>query len=149
MASTRERTARRLANLSLAFFTLGALGIGGCSRRPPRHPAGPERTCVQTRKIRSIGALESDRYAFAAVGAGHYYLLSVESGCLGLRFARGLAVAGGEPRVCDDGFGFLVFVDPDQGSRRCRIEDIDAVEDKATARELIAARESDSPPQRR
>jgi len=100
---------------------------------------------VNVREINSIGALEDDQHAFVNVGSDRYYLLTLDKGCMDLRFASGVAIGDGATRVCGDGFSFLSFQHPDLGPMRCRIEDIVAVENKAAARELIEAGDSDEP----
>ena len=75
------------------------------------------------------------------VRAGHFYLLSVDKACAGLKLARAIAIVEATTRVCGDGFSFLSFEDPVGGPMRCRLERIDPVADQNAAEDLIRSRE--------
>jgi len=133
----------RLSALGLTSMAAVAVVLGGCPKVPPARDPNVGRVCVNVREINSIGALEDDQHAFVNVGSNRYYLLTLDRGCMDLRFARGVVVGDGASRVCGDGFSFLTFQNPDLGPMRCRIEGMVAVESKAEARELIEADKSD------
>ena len=135
----------RSSSKSALCLASAAAVLGGCASVPVARESLSERVCVRTREINSLGALDDDRHVFVNVSADRYYLLSVDQACIGLRFATGMAIADGETRVCDDGFSFIEFVNPNLGPMRCRVELVDPVASKAAARELIGARESDEP----
>ena len=132
------------AALSIA---VASVVLGACASTPPerasRTDSSTERVCIDRRQINSLGALENDDHAFANVSTDRYYLLSVQKGCLALRFVQGIAIADNARRVCGDGFSFLTYVHPEFGPQRCRVVRIDSVENKKAAIELIEKRESD------
>ncbi len=137
----------RSIRTSALCLALTAFVLGGCASVPAERESGAsgvESVCIRKREINSMGALEDDRHVFVNVSANRYYLLSMDTGCLDLRFATGIAFADNATRVCGDGFSFLAFVHPEFGLTRCRVEWIDSVKDKKEAKELIEARESDA-----
>ena len=134
----------RSISLSALCLASTAVVVGGCASAPASRESGLDRVCIRKREINSMGALENDRHVFVNVSANRYYLLSMDTGCLALRFTQGFTIADNATRVCGDGFSFLEYVHPEFGLTRCRVEWIDSVKDKKEARELIEARESES-----
>jgi len=129
------------ATRHLAFsLALACVLLGGCASLQVDEAARAERVCLNTREITSFGPLD-DRHAYVKVGTAENYLLTVDASCMGFQFARGFMIADGARRICGDGFGFVEFAEPGQGTRRCRVEALEPVPDKATARELIEAEE--------
>ena len=98
-----------------------------------------DRVCVRVHQINSFETLD-DRHVVVKVSASRYYLLTVDNGCAGLGFAGAITIAEPSTRVCGDGFSFLSFRHPGSGSTRCRIQNIETVEDSDAARVLIESR---------
>ena len=126
----------RIPTACLAF---AAVLLGGCAGLSVKEESITDRVCVNVRQINAFGALD-DRHVLVKAGSGHYYLFTVDNSCGGLRFARAISIAEASTRVCGDGFSFLSFQHPGAGSLRCRIEEIDSVEDSDAARALIESR---------
>jgi len=125
---------------SISILILAAIVLGGCASSQPK-TEGPdtERTCVRVRQINSYSALD-DRHVYVNVTGKDDYMLTVDFGCPGLTFARGIAISEQSTQVCGDGSGLLSFNQPGVGIRRCRIISIDKVENQEEAKTLIESR---------
>jgi hypothetical protein len=130
----------RSFGMSVCGLVLAAAVAVGCASSPPAgETSSAGKVCVKVREINSFHALD-DRNVLVKASAGDYYLLTIDKGCVGLSFARGIAIAGGPTRVCSDGFDFLAYDHPGSGLQRCRIVDVEAVKDEKAARALIESR---------
>jgi uncharacterized protein DUF6491 len=111
----------------------------GCASVPAAERAkAKKKDCINTREINVMRALD-DKHVFVKVGAGRYYLFTMESRCRDLHLARNLQVFEASSRVCDDGVTLLAFELPTVGAMRCRVTKLDPVRDLDAANELIAS----------
>lgn len=101
-----------------------------------------DRVCVRVDQITGFEPLDN-RHVVVEARVNDHYLFTVDRACSGLSFARTIAISGTISRVCNDGFDFLAFEEPGVGSKRCRIIDIEPVEDTRAARALIESRSSE------
>ena len=125
---------------SITTLMIAAVMLGGCaSSQPTAQDSDTKRTCVRIRQINSYSALD-DRHVYVNVTGKDNYMLTVDHGCPGLTFARGISIAEHSTRVCGNGSGLLSFHQPGAGIRRCRIIMIDKVENQKEAKALIKAR---------
>jgi len=99
------------------------------------------RVCVYTRNIDGFDAL-TDEHVFISARGNENYLFTMWSRCHGLRSAIGIAVKDTMSRVCSNGFGEIVYRDLGR-LESCRIDNIESVESKDAARELIKQREEE------
>ncbi len=125
---------------SITTLIIAAVLLVGCaSSQPKAQDSDTGRTCVRVRQINSYSALD-DRHVYVNVTGKDDYMLTVDFGCPGLTFARGIAISEQSSQVCGDGSGLLTFNQPGAGARRCRIITIDKVENQTEAKALIASR---------
>jgi hypothetical protein len=127
----------RFRNGVLAL-TVPAVLLGGLAGVGAAEKAKPKRTCVNTREINVMRALD-DKHVFVKVSAGRYYLFTMEERCHELHLARNLTVFEASTRVCADGTSLLAFDHPAAGPMRCRVSTIEPVKDLADAEERAAA----------
>ncbi len=125
---------------SIIMFIVAAVVLGGCATgQTTTEKSDTGRTCVRVRQINSYSAID-DQHVFVNVTGKDNYMFTVDHGCPGLTFARGIMVAEHSSRVCGDGSGLLAFNQPGVGARRCRIITIDMVENQEACKALIASR---------
>ena len=102
--------------------------------------ASQERVCFNRRNVSSFDGL-SDRHVYIREGANNYYLLTTRNRCSGLRHANGIGIKDTMTRICDGGFGEIMFRDMGR-VQRCRIQTVERVENKDAAKALVAEREN-------
>jgi hypothetical protein len=122
---------------------MAGLCVVGCASSQPTDVAPTaDRVCVRVERINSYEPI-GDHHVVITVSAGKRYLLTLDKICTGLEFARGIAVADTSTRVCNDGFAFLAFQQSGHGARRCRINNLEEVENSEAAEELVESRKGD------
>ena len=127
----------------LALAVVAVLGLAGCaSSRPTDAASATDRVCVRVQQINSYQPI-GDHHVVIKASASKRYLLTLDEICTGLKFARGIAIAEASTRVCNDGFSFLTFQQPGHGTRRCRIINLEEVENSDAAEALVESREDD------
>jgi hypothetical protein len=99
-----------------------------------------ERVCFNRRQVNSFDGL-SDRHVYIKEGTNNYYLLTMRNRCTGLRDANGIAIKDTMSRICANSFAEIMFRDMGR-VQRCRIGDIERVENKDEAKALVAEREN-------
>lgn len=129
---------RSIGRWSLGLAAVATV-LGGCASLAAAEGSKTTRVCINRREINSIRPLD-DQHVFVKLSASHFYLLTVDSRCGGLRSARTIAISDGTTRVCNDGLTLLSFAYPSMAPVRCRIEGIDSVPNMNAARELIESR---------
>lgn len=98
-----------------------------------------DRTCINVHSINSFSSL-SDRELLVTASVKDHYLLTVDGYCPGLRDAHSVAVIDSLNRICNDGFGRVVFEDRSFGPQSCRVNSIEPVMNRDEAREIVTAR---------
>ena len=98
--------------------------------------------CIYSRNIDGFDAL-TDEHVFISARRDENYLFTMRRRCTGLRSAMGIAIKGTTSRVCADGFGEIVYRDMGRRLESCRIDNIERVESKDAAKELIKQREEE------
>jgi hypothetical protein len=127
-------------DLFVIAVAMAGLGLAGCASSPPGDAAPPaDRTCVRVQQINSYEVID-DHHVVIKASASKRYLLTLEASCTGLSFARGISIVETATRVCNDGFSWLAFEHSGHGTRRCRIVDLEAVDDDKAARALVESR---------
>lgn len=101
----------------------------------------PERICINVRAIRNFDAI-TDAYVYVREGSNRHYLLTLQRGCHYLSNALSIAITDTTSRVCNDGFGDLVYRERLSGGRlqSCRIENIELFSSKEDAEAVAKAR---------
>lgn len=99
-----------------------------------------ERVCFNRRQVNSFDGL-SDKHVYIREGTSNYYLLTMRNRCTGLRDANGIAIKDTMSRICPNSFSEIMFRDMGR-VQRCRIGDIERVENKDEAKALVAEREN-------
>lgn len=124
----------------LAVAVAAGLGLTGCTSSQPTDAASAaDRVCVRVKQINSYEPI-GDHHVVIKVSVNKRYLLTLEEICTGLNFARGIAIADASTRVCNDGFSFLAFQQQGHGARRCRIINLEEVENSEAAEALVESR---------
>jgi len=101
------------------------------------------KVCIDTARVSNFDPL-SDKYLFLEERSKNFYLITMKNNCFGLRNARVIAFKDSLRRACsDDNFAEIVVRDMGR-PMSCRIGNIERVEDKATAKALIAERDAPS-----
>jgi hypothetical protein len=127
----------------MAVAVVAGLGLAGCASSQPTDAASAtDRVCVRVEQINSYEPI-GDHHVVIKVSVGTRYLLTLEEICTGLNFARGIVIADSSSRVCSDGFASLAFQQPGHGTRRCRILNLEEVENSEAAAALAESREGD------
>jgi hypothetical protein len=136
---------KRTAVLTGAFLVTTALSAAAQDERDaPREvdidgaepPA--EESCFYVREVRNFDALD-DRYIYVEGTGGDHFLLTMFGVCPGLEGAFGIAISNQLDRVCSIDNAKVTY----RGLGRletCNIRKVEAVEDKAAAEALTAAR---------
>jgi hypothetical protein len=130
----------------LSLFVCGALVGGAVLADEPERTVlddaqseeAQERVCFYNRQVRNFDGL-SDRFVYVEASGGKNYLLTMRNHCSGLSNARGIAIRDTTNRVCDNGFAEILFRDLGR-MQRCRIGEIEPVQNKDAARALVAER---------
>jgi hypothetical protein len=124
----------------LAVAVVAGFGLAGCASSQPTDAASAtDRLCVRVEQINSYEPI-GDHHVVIKVSVSKRYLLTLEEICTGLSFARGIAIADASTRVCNDGFAFLAFQQQGHGARRCRIINLEEVENSEAAEALVESR---------
>ena len=99
-----------------------------------------EKICISSNLVRSFDGLD-DQHVFVEERSKDYYLLTMRQRCAGLRNAQAIGLKDATSRICNGGFGEVVFRERGIGPNRCRIDKIERVENKDEARAIVAERE--------
>ena len=132
---------RSIRTLALGLVSV-AIVFAGCAHRPPQEAASDTRDCVYIHQINAYEAID-DQHLVVKISAARYHLVTVDRGCPGLTVSRYGLVKEPSTRICGDGFSFMKFEHPTIGLTRCRILDMEPVEDVAEAKELVESRQGD------
>jgi len=111
---------------------------GACANQNAT-PSMADRTCISVHSINGFSSL-SDRELLVTASVKDHYLLTVDGHCPGLRDAQSVAVIDSVNRICNDGFGRVVFEDRSFGPQSCRVDSIEQVMSRDEAREIVTAR---------
>ncbi len=136
---------------SLPLLIVGSYVLAGCATTPVGEEKGGDdiaaRECFNVRDVRSLSAV-TDRFVLAhCVRSGHF-LLTMEPACLGLEDSSRFMVSNEFNRVCSNFGATLTYRYFDQ-TRSCRILNVEAVEGREAAQEIVARRSgSEVPPER-
>ena len=98
-----------------------------------------ERVCFNRRQVNSFDGL-SDWHILVKEGVRDYYLLTTRHRCSGLRDARRLGFNDARSRICANSVA-EIFIRDLGGLGRCRIADVERVENKDEALAIIRERE--------
>lgn len=98
-----------------------------------------ERVCFNRRTVDSFDGL-SDRHVFLEERGNDFYLLTMRNRCSGLEDARGIGIKDTMSRICSNSFAEIIYRDMGR-IERCRIGDIERVENKDEAEALVAERQ--------
>ena len=101
------------------------------------------KVCVYSRNIDGFDAL-TDEHVFISARRNENYLFTMRRRCTGLRSAKGIVIKGTTSRVCADDFGEFVYRNMGRRVESCRIDNIERVESKDAAEELIKQREEEN-----
>jgi len=99
-----------------------------------------EKICISSNLVRNFDGLD-DQHVFVEERSKQYYLLTMQFRCNGLRHAQAIGFKDTTSRICNGGFGEVVFRERGIGPNRCRIDMIERVENKDEARAIIEERE--------
>ena len=102
-----------------------------------------ERVCINSRSVRTFDAID-DEHIYVREGSSEHFLLTMQNRCFNLRNSLGIAFKDTTSRICDDGFGEIVYRDRMGSGRRletCRIDEIERVDSKEDAEAIVKARE--------
>ncbi|ANO52646.1 DUF6491 family protein [Woeseia oceani] len=105
----------------------------------PSMADGADRTCINVHSINGFSSL-SDRELLVTASVKDHYLFTVDGHCPGLRDAHSIKVVDSVNRICNDGFGRVVFEDRSFGPQSCRVNSIEQVMNRDEAREIVTAR---------
>ncbi len=101
-------------------------------------PPPAEEACFNVRAVRSFDAI-TDMYIYVRARRDEHYLLTMFSGCFGLRGALGIGISNVFSRVCSNDNATIVY--RDFGRREtCRIRRVESVSSKEAAEELVELR---------
>jgi len=101
------------------------------------------KTCINTRLVRGFDTL-SDKHLYVEERSNKYFLLTLRSRCFNLESAHAIAFTDSMNFVCSKGFGQVSYRDRLSGRfETCSIDTIEAVESKAHAEAIIAAKAED------
>jgi hypothetical protein len=98
-----------------------------------------EEACFNVREVRNFDALD-DRYVYLEGARDDHYLLTMVGGCIGLEDSFQIAVSNELSRVCSIDFGKITYRGISGQPETCSIREVEAVEDKAAAEQLVEAR---------
>lgn len=100
-----------------------------------------DRICINVRAIRNFDAI-TDQYVYVREGSNKHYLFTMQRGCHYLSSALSIAITDTTSRVCNDGFGDIVYRDRLSGGRleSCRIENIELFSSKEDVEAVAKAR---------
>ena len=118
-----------------------AISFAGCAGHQPEKTASDTRDCVYIHQINAYEAID-DQHLVVKISAARYHLVTVDHGCPGLTVSRYALIREPSTRLCGDGFSFIKFEHPTIGLTRCRILDMEPVEDVDAARKLVESREA-------
>lgn len=135
---------QRIITAGLAVAVSVALMNLGCATTPTGGEgaaanAGPE-DCFRVKDVRGFTALH-DRFVYVECLGNEHYLLTMENVCLGLTHALSIVIANDFNRVCSNRRASIVYRDFNR-RRGCRIREVEAVPDKATAKRIVKERTS-------
>jgi hypothetical protein len=98
-----------------------------------------EEACFNVREVRNFTALD-DRYVYIEGARDEHYLLTMAGGCIGLEDSFQIAISNELSRVCSIDFGKITYRGLSGRPETCSIREVEAVEDRAAAEQLIEAR---------
>ena len=97
--------------------------------------------CFQIRRIDSWSSIDNTHILVRA-SRDEQYLLTLRSSCRGISRARGIALSNHMGRLCPGDFGRVTFRSAGM-NERCRIENVERVQDKDEAEALVESRKSE------
>ena len=128
-----------LASLALTFNCAVADEHEKAEPKSAQESATEEKACFNRRQVRSFDGL-SDEHVYIKEGANDHFLLTMRNRCSGLRDARGIGIKDTMSRICSNSFAEIIYRDMGR-MQRCRIGDIERVENKDDAEALVAERQ--------
>jgi len=114
----------------------------GSEAKPEKEPKA-KKACFRIRNTRSFDAVD-DRFVYVRCVRDRHYLLTMDNACLGLQNSIAVALANGYDRVCSNDHAFIIYQEFDQ-TRRCGILNVEQVEDRDAALELVELRKKPEP----
>lgn len=94
---------------------------------------GKERSCIHVSSINGFNAIDN-KHLTVSVGANKTYLVTLFSRCIDLKWTQDIAYSSTMSWSCSNSMDKIIVE-----GQRCLIDDIERVEDTATAREIVAA----------
>jgi len=122
--------------LTLAFTGLGCTSTKSADTREDAPVA--QEACFNVRDVLSFDALH-DKFVYVSCRRGRHYLLTMENICLGLRNSLAIAVSNDFNRVCSQDGATITYRGLGR-TARCIILQVEAVDDRAAAQELVERR---------
>ena len=101
-------------------------------------PPVAQEACFNVRDVRNFDAI-SDRYVYVEGRRDAHYLLTMWTGCFGLRGALGIAISNDFNRVCSNSSATIAYREFG-GLETCRIREVESVDDKDAAEEIVELR---------
>ena len=101
-------------------------------------PPSAEPACFNVRAVRDFSGL-SNQYIYVEEAGDNHFLLTMELGCFGLRNAIGIAISNRMSRVCSNDFARVTYRDFGR-LQQCRILEVEKVQSKEAAKELVELR---------
>jgi len=127
------------ASLLAAIAILATAGTVADENSGDAEAAEPGQPCLNRRDIRNFDAMDNE-HVYAEAGGGRRYLFTMEKGCFGLRGANAIGISDTTSRICANSQATITYREAARTLRRCRIRNIETVENKDAARALLAAR---------
>jgi hypothetical protein len=123
--------------LAIALTSIGWLHPTAAAQETEKKPKD-KKTCFNVRDTRSYTALH-DRYVYVKCVRKKHYLLTIDQGCRGLMNSFGVSISNDFNRVCSHSGAMISFREYSQ-PKRCRILEVEAVEDLEAAKRLVEER---------
>jgi len=130
-----------------AFVLVFGVGLGMAQEDDPEQvkevdisdsPPVAEAACFNVRNVRNFTAI-SDRYVHVEGRRDEHYLLTMWTGCIGLRGALGIAISNDFNRVCSNSSATIAYREFGR-LETCRIRTVESVDDKDAAEEIVELR---------
>jgi hypothetical protein len=125
--------------LAVALTSIGWLPTTSAAQETEKNPKN-KKTCFNVRDTRSYTALH-DRYVYVKCVRKKHYLLTIDQGCRGMMNSFGVSITNDFNRVCSHSGAMISFREYSQ-PKRCRILEVEAVEDLEAAEEMVEERVS-------
>ena len=123
--------------LAVSCALMGWLPVTAAAQQTDKKPK-EKKTCFNVRDTRSYTALH-DRYVYVKCVRKKHYLLTIDQGCRGMMNSFGVSITNDFNRVCSQSGAMISFREYSQ-PKRCRILEVEAVEDLKAAEELVEER---------